>query len=194
MVESVVGGWLLIYGVLTLVFITGPLAIARSNIALATAALLALLVLLPGIAAFVGDSEAIHRYSLLAGIPYFSFLAMLLIRDLLVDKGRVDAEKLWAAVNVYILIGVCFAFWYAALSAIDPAYFSGKFVEPGLPQQKLMGFVYFSFVTLTTLGYGDISANTPGVATLTYLEALIGQLYIAIMIARLVSLYSAKQE
>ena len=52
-------------------------------------------------------------------------------------------------------------------------------------------FVYFSFVTLTTLGYGDITPASPTVRTLTILEALVGQLFIGILIARLVSLQIA---
>jgi hypothetical protein len=57
-----------------------------------------------------------------------------------------------------------------------------------------MGFIYFSFVTLTTLGYGDITPSQTWVSTLNYLEAVIGQLYVAIVIARLVSLYLAKRD
>jgi hypothetical protein len=75
----------------------------------------------------------------------------------------------------------------------EPGLFDGKFMDHAL-QDQLMGFIYFSFVTITTLGYGDITPTTTGVATLTYLEALIGQLYIAIMIARLVGLYAARDK
>ncbi len=118
---------------------------------------------------------------------------MLLVYELLIDDAKVDAETLWAAVNIYVLLGLCFAFWYAALSQFEPGLFEGKFVNEPLRDQ-LRGFIYFSFVTITTLGYGDITPRTMGAATLTYLEALIGQLYIAIMIARLVGLYAARKD
>ena len=134
-----------------------------------------------------------YRYSLLAGILFFSFLTGLLIREFLVQSTEVDAETLWGAVNIYILIGLCFAWWYAALSLFMPGLFSGHFMEE-TNRNQLMGFVYFSFVTLTTLGYGDITPNVTWVATLNYLEAVIGQLYVAIVIARLVSLYLAKRD
>lgn len=69
--------------------------------------------------------------------------------------------------------------------------FVGKITNAPLRDQ-MYGFVYFSFVTLTTLGYGDITPNNIVVGTATYFEALIGQLYVAIMIARLVGLYSVR--
>jgi hypothetical protein len=154
---------------------------------------MAFLVLLPGLASTLGEFEAAYLYSLLAGILFFSFLAGLLIYELLIHDTKVDAETLWGAVNIYVLMGLCFAFWYAALSLFEPGLFTGKFMNEPLEGQ-LMGFIYFSFVTITTLGYGDITPSTTGVATLTYLEALIGQLYVAIMIARLVGLYAARQD
>jgi voltage-gated potassium channel len=191
--EATYGARLMRYGVLILVFITGPLAVARTRGTLIATFVLALLVLLPGLASTLGEIEAAYRYSLLAGILFFSFLAGLLIYEFLIKNVKVDAETLWGAVNIYVLMGLCFAFWYAALSLFEPGLFDGKFMNEPLRDQ-LMGFIYFSFVTITTLGYGDITPSSTGVATLTYLEALIGQLYVAIMIARLVGLYAARSE
>lgn len=187
------GSRLLTFGVLTLVFITGPLAVARTRGQLIATVALALLVLLPGLASAVGDFEASYRYSLVAGILFFSFLVGLLIREFLVQSTEVDSETLWGAVNIYILIGLIFAFWYAALALFMPGLFSGNFME-AIHRNQLMGFIYFSFVTLTTLGYGDITPTETWVATLNYLEAVIGQLYVAIVIARLVSLYLVKRD
>lgn len=191
--ESSYGGRLVNYAVLTLVFITGPLAVARTRSTLIATFVLALLVLLPGLASTLGEIEAAYRYSLLAGILFFSFLAGLLVYEFLLQDVKVDAETLWGAVNIYVLMGLCFAFWYAALSLFEPGLFAGKFMNEPLHDQ-LMGFIYFSFVTITTLGYGDITPSSTGVATLTYLEALIGQLYVAIMIARLVGLYASGRD
>ena len=56
------------------------------------------------------------------------------------------------------------------------------------------GFIYFSFVTITTLGYGDLTPNNFARGTLAYLEALFGQLYIAIMVARLVGVYGTRPQ
>jgi hypothetical protein len=192
-VDYPVTGRLFNYGVLALVFITGPLAVARTRGTLAFTFILALLVLLPGVASTIANYDVAYPFSLGVGIVFFSFLAGLITRELLIDDSSVDSETIWAAVNVYVLIGLCFAFWYAALAYYEPDLFVGKFMDDSFRNQ-LVGFFYFSFVTLTTLGYGDITPNTTGVATLAYPDALIGQLYLAIMIARLVGLYVARRE
>jgi hypothetical protein len=58
-------------------------------------------------------------------------------------------------------------------------------------QEGIVSYIYYSFVTLTTLGYGDISPITPEVKTLSILEAVVGQLYLAVILARLVGLHIA---
>ncbi|MDH3641498.1 MAG: ion channel [Gammaproteobacteria bacterium] len=186
------GSRLMIYSALALVFITGPLAVARTRVSFRATCVLALLVLVPGVASAVGDHEWAFKASILVGVVFFAFLAALVSKELLFEEADVTAETLWAAVNVYVLIGLGFAFLYAALSLFGPDVFVGKFMDQTLRDQ-LQGFVYFSFVTLTTLGYGDITPNSAFVGTLTYLEALVGQLYVAIMIARLVGLYIARR-
>ena len=102
-------GRLVNYSVLTLVFITGPLAVASRRWTLMVTLGLAVLVLAPGFASIIGEFQVAYRYSLLAGIVFFSFLAGLLIYELLIDDTTVDAETLWGAVNIYILMGLCFA-------------------------------------------------------------------------------------
>ena len=183
---------LLTYVVLTFVCITGPFAIASTPGRLMATIILALMVLLPGIASILGDYQVAHSYSMLAGTLFFGFLALLISKELLTDDTAVDSETLWGAVNVYVLIGLCFAFAYAALATFQPDLFTGKFIDQS-SRDQIFGYIYFSFVTLTTLGYGDITPNSTGVATLTYLEAVIGQLYIAIMLARLVGLYITRK-
>ncbi len=97
---------------------------------------------------------------------------------------RVDLNRLTGAVCVYMLMALAWAIGYALIALYIDGAFSGlagmKFdmVWPDL--------IYFSFVTLTTLGYGDISPVVPLAQALAYLEAMIGQMYIAILIAGLV--------
>lgn len=96
-------GRLVIYAVLTLVFITGPLAVASRRWTLMVTLALAVLVLVSGLASILGEVEVAYRYSLVAGIAFFSFLAVLLVYELLIDDAKVNAETLWAAVNIYVL-------------------------------------------------------------------------------------------
>jgi hypothetical protein len=100
----------------------------------------------------------------------------------------VDAEHLYAALSAYLLAGIFFALFYWALDQIRPGTFaaSGDFSR--------MGAIYFSFVTLATLGYGDIVPRTDVARGVAIVEGVGGQLFLAVMVARLVSLYAKGQE
>jgi hypothetical protein len=112
------------------------------------------------------------------------FLVTMLVRRLFRTE-RVTADTLSSAISGYFLLGILWAFFYGILNQLDPGAFKGL-VNPDTPD-----FFYFSFVTLTTLGYGDISPVTDRAQTLAVLEAVVGQLYLAITIARLVGMHIA---
>jgi len=99
-------------------------------------------------------------------------------------SGRTIADRVFGAIVLYLLIGLIAAFAYSGLYAIDPNGFSKLPTGNG----DLYDWLYFSFVTLTTVGYGDITPIARPVRTVAMLEALVGQLYPAIIIARFVSL------
>ena len=104
-------------------------------------------------------------------------------------EGPVTVHRIQGAVAGYLLISVIFSIAYSLIEILQP----GSFQMPdalsryGEPQGQL--FYYFSVVTLTTTGFGDITAVNPFARSLVMMEALIGQLYTAILIARLVSLH-----
>ena len=97
---------------------------------------------------------------------------------------NVDANRIAGAVCVYILLGYVWSVLYLLVALAASDAFAG--VDAGNIPDLSSQLTYFSFVTLTTLGYGDISPLTPIAQSLTYLEAIIGQLYVAILIAGLV--------
>ena len=99
-------------------------------------------------------------------------------------EGRVDAERVCAALCVYLLAGIAFGGLFAALETHAPGSLAGA--KP----IDLDDAIYFSFVTLATLGYGDITPAASATRSLAVLEAVFGQLYLAVLIARLVSLYA----
>lgn len=181
---------LIMYAVMILIFITGPLAASRTRGHLLFATILGGGMVLTGLSSSL--FEQVVPFPVFFGTLFFAFLAWLVGHQLLQVSTDVNADTLWMAVNVYTLTGLFFAFLYAAIAVYDPTAFTGKFMDSPLRDQ-IYGFIYFSFVTLTTLGYGDITPNNIMVGTLTYMEALFGQLYVAIMIARLVGLYAVKK-
>jgi hypothetical protein len=103
------------------------------------------------------------------------------------EEGPVSSHRVRGAIALYLLIAVLFAFLYGLAETLMPGAFSiaGGFSGPAARGET---FYYFSIVTLTTVGFGDITAVHPFVRSLVMLEALIGQLYPAILIARLVTL------
>ncbi len=104
-------------------------------------------------------------------------------------EGPVTVHRIQGAVAGYLLLSVLFAVAYGIVEALSPGSFQmpAALSQQGEPHGQL--FYYFSVVTLTTTGYGDITAVNPFARTLVMMEALMGQLYTAILIARLVSLH-----
>lgn len=113
-------------------------------------------------------------------------MAAFLVAGVLAE-GRVDAERICAALCVYLLAGIAFGGLFAALEAVAPGSLAGS------APIDLDDAVYFSFVTLATLGYGDIAPAASAPRALAVLEAVFGQLYLAVLIARLVSLYARER-
>jgi hypothetical protein len=101
---------------------------------------------------------------------------------------RVDAELLCSAIGGYLLLGVFWAETYTIAALLVP----GAFATPdgGVPGQSTL--MYFSFTTLTTTGFGDITALNPMLRMWTAFEAIVGTVYNATVIARLVSLYGSE--
>ena len=107
-----------------------------------------------------------------------------------VSSVAVDSEHLFAALNAYLLVGIFGGAICVALEAVAPGSFNvqGKPFEAGIP---LADAIYFSFVTLATLGYGDIVPVTPMSRGFAVFEAIFGQLYLAVLVGRLVGLRTA---
>ena len=104
--------------------------------------------------------------------------------------GPVNAERIFAALDVYLLAGLIFGVCYWLLDQTWPASFGPATESPlELPQA-----IYFSFVTIATLGYGDIVPVSDLARGIAILEAVSGQLYLVVLVARLVSLYARQAE
>jgi hypothetical protein len=111
-------------------------------------------------------------------------LTVLIIVDRLVQIDRVTAQHIYAALSAYLLIGMMFSEFFGALNVLAP----GPFFANGQPANN-QTLQYFSFTTLTTLGYGDFTAVGSLGRAIAVLEALSGQVFLATLVARLVSAY-----
>jgi hypothetical protein len=127
----------------------------------------------------------------------FQVMAVVLVLAHVLKGGRVTRDRIAAAICVYLLLGAVWAQAYTIMEVLHP----GSFVlnnaligaESGIRYRAFDAF-YFSFVTLTTLGYGDITPVHHVARAFATLEAVVGPLYLAILIARLVGLHIAQKD
>ncbi|HUJ17605.1 MAG TPA: ion channel [Nitrospirota bacterium] len=120
---------------------------------------------------------------------FFSLSALVYVVFLQVSRdGPVTAHRIRGAIALYLLIAMLFAFLYSLAEELAPGAFSMPGGWSRAAASSGEAFYYFSIVTMTTVGFGDITAVHPLVRSLVMLEALIGQLYPAILLARLVTL------
>jgi hypothetical protein len=109
-------------------------------------------------------------------------------------SGRITVHRIQGAVAVYLMLGLIWAMAYSLVFICDPSSFDlGRSIEgtPDLEAIQTRGMsrlIYFSFVTMTTLGYGDIAPQSVVADNLAILQALTGQIYLVVIMARLVSL------
>jgi hypothetical protein len=115
---------------------------------------------------------------------FFAYTSIVIVYCLFREK-KVTFEVISGAICGYFLIGLTWAFVFSVLEKFNP----GSFQLLEGQGATISHFTYYSFVTLTTLGYGDITPLTTPARSLAVLEAITGQLYIAIMIAGLVGVY-----
>jgi voltage-gated potassium channel len=112
-----------------------------------------------------------------------------ILKDVL-RRGQISADKIYGAICVYLLIGFAWAFGYGIIELLNPGSFSGLAeIDANDHVGRIMPLQYFSFATLTTLGFGDILPRAPVARTLATLEAVTGQIYLTVLIARLVGLH-----
>jgi hypothetical protein len=126
---------------------------------------------------------AVFRFREPCTLAAIIFLIVLLLVKVF-RKGPVSGSRLQGAVAVYLLMGLLWAHAYVIFNRDHP----NSFVINENTPPTVAGWTYFSFVTLTTVGYGDITPKAPVARMLAVGEALAGQMYLAVMLARLVAL------
>lgn len=122
------------------------------------------------------------------GVVVFGYVIVLMLQKIFVTTRNIDADAICGALSVYLLLGILWVFLFTLLEIQEPGSFAfgGEGVAPSVER-----FIGFSYVTLTTLGYGNVVPTNPRADALCAAEALVGQIYLTVMLARLVALQVA---
>lgn len=131
--------------------------------------------------AFQWPSAGLETWNAATEAIVLVLLAIVVLLTVL-RAGTITRRQIQGAIAAYLLLGLAWAAAYSWMALHDPSAFNGA--SAGGSHQ----WTYYSLVTLTTMGYGDITPVHPAARSLAVAEALTGQLYVGIMIARLVSL------
>jgi hypothetical protein len=139
----------------------------------------------------ITNSPTIGDLFFLTYALFYLFTVMHVLRYVLAS-GQVTADKIHGAIAAYILIGLLWASIYVFLDELHPGSFAYGVAGEAAKRLNPEELLYFSFVTLTTTGYGGIAPVTAHARSLAILEQLAGTFYIAILIARLTGLYQGR--
>jgi hypothetical protein len=186
--RGLVGIRILMNAFITAILISGVYAASKKIYITITAASLALPMLVSiwishfvdmPILVFVGDCF---------GIAFLAFLVAVIL-SFIFGEQEVTSNVIYGAIVVYLLIAIMWAFVFSVLESINPGSFaiSEGQIEVGRPL-----FIYYSFITITTLGYGDITPITATANSFSFLEAVTGQIYLVVLVARLVGMHIAQ--
>src|SRR6266536_2323774 len=188
-VEEIKGGDIIVSILLSLVLLSAVVAVANRRRTLIVALLLAI----PAVGGRWINHFQPHLVPpaifLVAGLALIAFVVVNLLRFVL-RAPSVNLEVLCASISAYLMLGLIWTIAYWLVAQVTPAAFA--FNTNTGTKESMEGFnaFYFSFITLSTVGYGDITPVSKVARTLAAMEAITGLFYVAVLISRLVALYS----
>ena len=142
---------------------------------------------------FAVYKEDVFQIGATIALLAFLFLATGTAMKQIATGDNITANRIVGAICVYLMLGVIWALSYGLMEALIPGSFGGL-TESAESTSWSPDWVYFSFVTLTTLGYGDVLPLTYFARTLAYFEAIVGQFYLAVLVAGLVGAYLSERQ
>ena len=174
---------------LTAIFFTIIFAIKTKRIHAIIGSILVLPLITSTWSAYFYDSTHLSLLPRIFGALFFGYAVILILQEI-ARSTEVTRETLFAAVVAYLLIALMWAFLYMILELTVPGSFS---FPDHSNREEMMRFEYFSFITITTLGYGDITPISDRASALAFLEALIGQIYMVVLVAWLVGMHVSRR-
>lgn len=191
-VEELEGGHLILSVLFSLVLLAAVFAVADRKRTLAIALVLAVPAITARWVSYFRPDLLHPSVFLVCALLLLAFVIWHLLHFIL-HAPVVTMEVLCASVAAYLMLGLT---WSAAYWLVDQVTPGGAFsfnTERGMHSMNGFNGIYFSFITLSTVGYGDITPVSRAARWLAAMEAMTGMLYVAVLIARLVSLYSGSK-
>lgn len=179
---------LLIGLVFTILLVSGATAAGETRRRLLTALVIGTPMLVAAWATRLSDAIVLRILSQVGAVIFYVFLLFVVLRAVF-SQQTVRADTLYGAACGYLLLGMVWTSLYAVAVLFNPQALTGSGLGIERAPPTWPDLMHFSFVTLTTLGYGDIAPASALARSLSITEATTGVLYIAILVARLVGLY-----
>ena len=170
-----------------LILLAGVYSFGRQGKKFFVALAIALPALLLEVATHFIPLEPIVIIKRIAFALFLAYILVLILSHIFKEK-EVTEDLITGAICVYLVLGMVWAFIFYFLELARP----GSFLFATSTQQDVGSFIYYSFITLATVGYGDIVPLTSPARSLAVLEAIAGQLYLAVTIARLVGVHASQ--
>ena len=187
-IERYASGELLLDILVAAVLVAAIYAISIQKHLVRLAGLFGLMVLITDVASTLTNAAAVELVALLCVVPFYVFTTVIVLSRVLTTT-EVTSDTLYGAVCVYMLMALTWASLYMLIEWFHPASF---YVSTASSPDQVLNWsdlFYFSYTTLTTLGYGDITPLPSAARSMATLEAACGVLYTAILVARLVGMH-----
>jgi len=181
---------LIVDGTLVSVVVLGVWSLVSSRVAFIAGLVLAIAAVVLTVSAYATDNALLQLLALFVVLVFFFLTCLIVVYDVLLG-GHININRLVGAACIYLLSGALWGIVYFLLSVVSPGSFAGITGETW--SEQLNEFTYHSFVTLTTLGYGDVTPALPVARTFSYIEAVLGQLYLTVLVAALVGIHIANR-
>jgi Na+-driven multidrug efflux pump len=132
-------------------------------------------------------SNTLQTLVLINQLLYF-LIVFFSIMNYVLDSTKVTSDKIFGALSAYLLMGLIWAIVFSLFQHINPESFQLSEQMQASKSTVPIWAIYFSFTTLPSLGYGDITPQTPATQSYAVMEAALGQIFLTVVVARLVAL------
>jgi len=186
LLDAFIGIQMLLNLFLSVILVSGIFAVSHKKYLKILASLLALPMLVAIWTSYiVAEAPVVFLVGGVFGVLFFALISAVILS--FIFKAKVITQELiYGSVVVYLCLGLMWGFIYISLEILQP----GSFALTSIQGDDLRNvFFYHSFVTLTTLGYGDITPLTNAARNYSILESIIGQIYLTVLVARLVGMH-----